>query len=414
MELLSPAGNLEKLKYAYAFGADAAYIGLKDFSLRVKADNFHNDEAAGIRDLKKDKKLYCAMNIYFHKDDITRLESELDYIAEYPFDAFIVSDVGIVPLLRRRFPHAKLHLSTQANCTNAEAARMYQDMGFSRIILGREVGLDEIAGIKAKNPALELEAFVHGAMCLAYSGRCFLSAWMAGRSGNHGGCAHSCRWEYRLLEEAKRPGEYFPVYEGENFTTILSSRDLCMIDHLADLKSAGIDAIKIEGRMKSLYYTAVVTRAYRKHLDALNGKLTVSASGNSAGKNFSSGISADDLASYRADLFRVSHREYCTGFYFGRGEVERPTETGYLTKDMFLGIIGKEVSDGVYELDIRNQITAGMAIQYIGPDEPFIQDSNFTLLDENGASLQKADHEYTVRIKPGVRVHSGYIIRREA
>jgi putative protease len=339
------------------------------------------------------------MNIYFHKDDITRLESELDYIAEYPFDAFIVSDLGIVSLLRRRFPQVRMHLSTQANCTNAEAARMYRDMGFSRIILGREVGLDEIADIKAKNPGLELEAFVHGAMCLAYSGRCFLSAWMADRSGNHGECAHACRWDYRVLEESERPGEFFPVYEGGNFTTILSSRDLCMIDHLGELKSAGVDSVKIEGRMKSLYYTAVVTRAYRKHLDALDGKLAVSA---------------NDLAAYRADLFQVSHREYCTGFYFGRDEVEHPTEIDYQMNHVFLGIIGKQVSDGVYELDIRNQIAVVMAIQYIGPDEPFMLDLNFTLLDESGTSIQKADHEYTIRIKPSVRVQPGYIIRREA
>ncbi|AEF80316.1 peptidase U32 family protein [Leadbettera azotonutricia] len=398
MELLSPAGNLEKLKYAYAYGADAVYIGIKDFSLRVKADNFHTDEAAVISGLKGDRKLYCALNIYFHNADLARLESELDYIADYPFDAFIVSDVGAVPLLKRCFPNAKLHLSTQANCTNAEAARVYQDMGFSRIVLGREVSIDEIAVIKAKNPGLELEAFVHGAMCLAYSGRCFLSAWMAGRSGNQGECAHSCRWNYRVLEESERPGEYFPIAAGENFTTILSSRDLCMIDHLGELKSAGVDSIKIEGRMKSLYYTAVVTRAYRKQLDAVCTNSTPCTN--------------DDPAAYRADLFHVSHREYCTGFYFGKSEVERPTETDYLMGHVFLGIIGRQVSDYLYELDIRNQIATGQTIEYIGPDLPHIEDSNFELIEENGNSVKKADHEHIIRIKPGVPVQPGYIIRR--
>ncbi|GHU67978.1 peptidase U32 [Spirochaetia bacterium] len=395
MELLSPAGNLEKLKYAYAYGADAVYIGIKDFSLRVKADNFHTDEAAVIRELKGDRKLYCALNIYFHNSDLARLERELDYIGGYPFDAFIVSDIGVASLLQRRFPKAKLHLSTQANCTNAEAARVYQDLGFSRIVLGREVSIDEISIIKAKNPELELEAFVHGAMCLAYSGRCFLSAWMAGRSGNQGECAHSCRWNYRVLEESTRPGEYFPIAAGENFTTILSSRDLCMIDHLGELKSAGVDSIKIEGRMKSLYYTAVVTRAYRKQLDALCA--------NSA---------KDDTADYRRDLFQVSHREYCTGFYFGKSEVERPTDKDYLSGHAFLGIIGLEVSDGIYELDIRNQIASGQPIEYIGPDLPYTKDSAFELLDEKGVSIKKADHEHMVRIKPGVPVQPGYIIRR--
>jgi putative protease len=399
MELLSPAGNLEKLKYAYAYGADAAYIGVKDFSLRVKADNFRGDaEAAAIRAVKGGRRLYCALNIYFHQEDLARLSAELDYIAGYPFDAFIISDLGIVPLVRKRFPSAKLHLSTQANCTNAEAARMYHDMGFSRVILGREVTLEEAARIKAKNPGLEIEVFVHGAMCLAYSGRCFLSAWMAGRSGNQGRCAHSCRWNYRVLEEAQRPGEYYPVAEHEGgFTTILSSRDLCMIDHLADIRAAGIDSVKIEGRMKSLYYTAVVTRAYRKHLDALEGRAE---------------IRPEDLALYREDLFKVSHREYCTGFYFGKTEAARPTEAEYLEHHVFLGIIGREVQPGVYEMDIRNQIPAGAEIEYIGPGLPRAADSGYTLLGEEGEVLEKADHGHNVRIRPAVPVMPGYIVRR--
>jgi putative protease len=398
MELLSPAGNLEKLQYAYLYGADAAYIGVKDFSLRVKADNFHAGEAAEIRAIKGGRRLYCALNIYFHGEDLARLSGELDYIADYPFDAFIVSDLGIVQLLRKRFPRAALHLSTQANCTNAEAARVYQDLGFSRIILGREVCLDGIAAIKAKNPGLEIEAFVHGAMCLAYSGRCFLSAWMAGRSGNQGKCAHACRWNYRVLEEAERQGEYFPIAEHEGgFTTILSSRDLCMIDHLAELKAAGVDAIKIEGRMKSLYYTAVVTRAYRKHLNAL--------------ENPAAPPSAGELAAYREDLFRVSHREYCSGFYFGRGEVQRPTEAEYQEHHVFLGTIGREVSPGVYEMDLRNQLCAGGTIEYIGPNLPSAPDSGYSLFGEDGLPCGKADHGHAVRIRPGIPVAPGYIIR---
>jgi putative protease len=399
MELLAPAGNIEKLKYAYLYGADAVYIGVKDFSLRVKADNFRADEAAAIRALKGGRRLYCALNIYFHKNDLQRLSGELDYIADYPFDAFIISDLGILSLVQKRFPRAKLHLSTQANCTNAEAARMYHGMGFSRVILGREVTLEEAAHIKAKNPGLEIEVFVHGAMCLAYSGRCFLSAWMAGRSGNQGQCAHSCRWNYRVLEEAERPGEYYPITEHEGgFTTILSSRDLCMIDHLAELKAAGVDAVKIEGRMKSLYYTAVVTRAYRRGLEAL--------------ENPAAAPSAEELAAYREDLFRVSHREYCTGFYFGRGEVQRPTEAEYQEHHVFLGIIGREVQPGVYEMDLRNQIRAGGVIEYIGPGLPFAADSGYTLLDENGAPLEKADHGHRVFLRPGVPVEPGYIIRQ--
>ena len=272
MELLSPAGSIEKLYYAYAYGADAAYIGIRNFSLRAKADNFKTDEHLEIKKIKKDKKLYVALNIFFHNSDLYNLEKSIDYISEYPVDAFIISDIGVLPLVKKYFPDTELHLSTQANCINTEAARIYRDMGFTRIIPGRELSLSEISEIKKALPDLEMEVFVHGAMCLAYSGRCFLSKYLADRSANQGDCAHSCRWQYRVLEESERQGEYFPVIEGENFTSVMSSKDICMIDHLEELKSAGVDSLKIEGRMKSIYYTAVVSRAYRKMIDSIGGK----------------------------------------------------------------------------------------------------------------------------------------------
>ena len=295
MELLSPAGNVEKLSYAYAYGADAAYIGLKKFSLRVKADNFYEDEYKRVIALKEQfpgKKLHCALNIIFHDNEIDALKQNLDYFRQYPIDAFIVQDIGIVPLLQKEFPNTQLHLSTQASCVNSEAVKMYKNMGFSRIVLGREISLDQIKRIKDSVPDMELEAFAHGAMCIAYAGRCLMSAYLTGRSAQSGFCSHSCRWEFTagqkltdiqakeiatsgelLLEEQQRKGEYFPVIEGDDFTAILSSKDLRMIDHLADMKAAGVDSLKIEGRMKSVYYVAMVTRAYRKALDALEGKL---------------------------------------------------------------------------------------------------------------------------------------------
>ena len=248
MELVSPAGNVEKLGYAYAYGADAAYIGLKRFSLRVKADNFYDDEYKTVNNLKKQypgKKLFCALNISFHNADIDNFLAEIDYFKSYPFDAFIVQDIGMVRTIQKHFPNAALHLSTQANCINREAVKMYRDLGFRRIVLGREASLAEIAEIKDAVPDMELEVFVHGAMCIAYSGRCLMSAYMNGRSANAGFCSHSCRWDYSLvhsgslaLEEQKRPGEYFPIFEGENFTAVLSSKDLCMIDKLDDFKKA--------------------------------------------------------------------------------------------------------------------------------------------------------------------------------
>ncbi|WP_028974194.1 peptidase U32 family protein [Spirochaeta cellobiosiphila] len=394
MELLAPAGNLEKLKYAYQYGADAAYIGISQFSLRAKADNFHENEWEIIKEIKGNKKLYCALNIYFHNPDIRRLEEQLDYFEKYPFDAFIVSDIGIVPMLKRKFPNTELHLSTQANCTNAEAASMYKNMGFDRVVLGREVRLDEIKEIKDKVPDLELEAFVHGAMCLAYSGRCFLSSWMTDRSANQGGCSHSCRWDYKVLEEKKRPGEYYPIYEGDGFTSILSSKDINMIHHLMDLKMAGVDSAKIEGRMKSIYYVATVARAYRKALDVLEGK------------------DVPDFESYAEELDKVSHREFSTGFYFGKEDIEKPNKEGYERYYTFLGIVGKKISEGQYELNLKNQVLPPEELEFIGPDVLFLKDRDYTIYDVNNQVVDQADHGKQYIIETKLPLEEGYLIRR--
>ncbi len=321
MELLSPAGNVEKLRYCYTYGADAAYIGLKNFSLRVKADNFYQDEYKKVRELKESfpgKKLHCALNISFHNNEIDRLIQNIPYFKSYPIDAFIVQDLGIVPILQKEFPDAALHLSTQASCMNREAVKMYKSLGFSRVVMGREASLDEIKEIKDAVPDMEIECFVHGAMCIAYAGRCLMSAYLNGRSAQEGLCSHTCRWDYDVLaketaqsgnlylREHKRPDEYFPVYEGENFTAVLSSKDLCMIDHLADLKNAGVDSLKIEGRMKSVYYVALITRAYRKALDALEGKIPES-----------------EAKPFVDELYKVSHRAFSTGFYYSRTEADQ-------------------------------------------------------------------------------------------
>jgi putative protease len=394
MELVSPAGNLEKLKNAYLFGADAVYIGIKDFSLRAKADNFSQQEYEEITKLKRTgKKLYCALNIYFHDTDIDRLEHSLSYIEQYPFDGFIISDIGILSLLKKKFPRIPLHLSTQANCINKQAVKRYEEMGFTRIILGRELGLKEIEVIR-KHTDCELEVFVHGAMCLAYAGRCFLSAYMADRSANKGDCAHACRWKYMLLREEKREGEYFPVYEHDGYTTILSSKDVCMIDHLKLLRDTGIDAIKIEGRMKSLYYTAITTRAYRKALDALSGK------------------SIPELTRYKEELYKVSRREFCTGFFFGRQEIETPTRKSYVRPYTFLGCIGTQVAPSLFMLDVRNQIVENDTLEYVGPDILYIEDKEFSLLDEEQHKVIKADHGKPFFIRTDKPVKEGYIIRK--
>jgi U32 family peptidase len=393
MELLSPAGNLEKLRYAWAYGADAAYIGLSRFSLRAKADNFSGKDWEQVSRLKGRKKLYGTLNAALHDGDVDLLRASFGEIARYPFDAFIISEPGLVPILRKEFPAVALHLSTQANCLNSESAAFYRDCGFSRIILARELSLRDIARIRKAVPDVELEVFVHGAMCVAYSGRCMMSSWLSGRSSNSGECAQSCRWNYRVLEESERPGEYLPVVEGGNFTALLSSRDLCLIDHLGEIRDAGVDSVKIEGRMKSLYYTAVVTRAYRKALDRIEGK------------------PVPDYAAYRADIDNVSHREYSTGFFFGRDRMDSPTKGSYERDYLFLGTVGEKQSDGSFLLDARNRISEGDTIEYIGPDITSITDSDFVLIGEDGACAPFAARERPARLRTSKPVEEGFIIR---
>lgn len=395
MELLSPAGNIEKLKYAYHYGADAAYIGLNGLSLRARADNFTAEQSEEIKKIKGNKKLYCALNIYAHPQDIDSIKNRLPELKALPIDAFIISDIGLVPILKKHFPDTQLHLSTQANCTNHIAAKMYHDMGFSRIITARELNLQEIKRIKDHNPELEIEAFAHGAMCLAYSGRCFLSAWMADRSGNRGACAHSCRWEYKVLEEKERPGEYYPIEEYDGYTTIMSSKDICMIDHLAELKNAGVDSIKIEGRMKSLYYVAIVSRAYRKALDALEGK------------------KVENLEQYKQELYKISHRQYSTGFFFGKKDIETPTDHNlYPPRHVFMGTIGKKEEKNTWQILPKNKIKAGEELEFIGPNTTGITDKNYTLLDKNKKPTDFLAHNREGYIVTDLPLQEGFIIRK--
>lgn len=401
IELLSPAGGIEKLETAFIYGADAAYMGLKNFSLRTNAQNFGYDQAQQIRDLKAkyNKKLYCTVNIFFHEEDIEKLKSELEQMKTYPFDAFIISDIGIFDTVKNAFPEAEMHLSTQANCINSASCKVYHKMGFDRVILGRETPLKDIRKIKDENPDLGIEAFAHGAMCMAYSGRCLLSAHMTGRSANQGDCAHTCRWNYRLaVEEESRPGTYFPISEEDGFTTIMSSKDLCMIDHLKDLKDAGVDSLKIEGRMKSIYYVATVTRAYRKALDNLYDPSV-------------------DFKPYRDELYNVSHREYSTGFFYGNKNIEDsiniPTFNGYVRDYQFLGSIKDEVKPGIWSLDVKNQIRSGEKIEFIGPDVLSLEEESSQVLDQDFNPVMHIDHCNEGYIKTSLPLKSGYIIRKE-
>lgn len=406
-ELLSPAGDIEKLETAFAYGADAVYVGLKDFSLRARAGNLGHEDIPRMKAAREacGGKIYGALNIFFHQNDIEQLESQLNSLADYPLDGFIVSDLGAAALLKKAYPERALHLSTQANCLNSHTVRVCRDLGFSRIILGREASIDDIRRIKDAVPEMELEAFVHGAMCMAYSGRCFLSAHLTGRSANRGDCAHTCRWDYSLaLEEKERPGVYFPVAEDENGLSVLSSRDLCMIDHLAQLKDAGITSFKIEGRMKSLLYVATVTRAYRKALDALTDP-------------------AVDWKPYRDELDKVSHRQYSTGFFFGSGPVDdtlrpdsdsphNPAPKGYRRGELYVGRFVCLIKPGIWQIDIRNQIAAGGVLEYVGPDVLSLTDTAYRPLNAQMEAVEHIDHCQVCYLATDAPVKPGYLIRR--
>lgn len=401
LELLSPAGNIEKLRTAINYGADACYMGLKVFSLRANAGNFSDSEMEEVRKIKSEsgKKLYCAMNILFKEDQIEKLYTMRNEIASWPFDAFIISDIGLVDFFQKYLPDRDLHLSTQASCINSNSVKAYKSMGFKRIILGREASLDTIKRIKDKVPEIELECFVHGAMCMAYSGRCILSAYLTGRSANQGDCAHTCRWNYKMyaIEEEERKGQYMPIEGGDDYTAILSSKDLCMIDHINELRDAGIDSLKIEGRMKSVYYVAVVTRAYRKAID-----------------------SDKDMDKYKRDLFDVSHRQYTTGFFFSsnaaddKNDVSRPTEYGYERAYMFLGTVKEAKRNNRYVLDVKNQIRKGDDLEFIGPDVPLLSDKEFKMFNEHEEEVEKIDHGHYVEIETKCPLKEGYILRKES
>lgn len=394
VELVAPAGNVDKLSSVLRYGADAAYLGLMNFSLRSRSENFYADDIETLTRLKGDKKLYGAINIYFSNADVSELERSIETIGRFPIDAFIVSDLGAALVLQKAFPDIPLHLSTQANCVNSEAAKKYRDLGFKRVILGRELKLEEIAEIKRRVEDLELEVFVHGAMCIAYSGRCYLSSYMAGRSANRGDCAHSCRWAYRMLEEQERLGETFPVDAGRDYFTVLSSKDLCMVDHLPEVLETGIDAVKIEGRMKSEYYAAIVTRTYRKMLDAAEHG------------------SGEDLVAFRKELHKVSRREYTTGFFFGDEESQKPTKLAYAREYTYIGRISEYVDKGLYRIDLKNQLLESQEIEYIGPEILFIRDDHFKLFDENKNRVAKADHGKVFYLRTEKDISPGYLVRR--
>jgi putative protease len=351
-ELLAPAGNLEKVKVALRYGADAVYCGIEQFSLRAQAGNLTLQELSDACNMAHSlkKRLYLTLNAFLRPGEEATARALLESLRQIPIDAYILADPGMLHLALQIDPDRVVHLSTQANTTSALAAHFWQSQGVKRLNLARELTLKEVAAIRS-SVELELEVFVHGAMCMAYSGRCLLSAGLSGRSANRGSCSHPCRWKYALQEES-RPGEFFPIEEDDRGTYIFNSRDLCLIDYLPDLIGAGVDSLKIEGRMKSLYYVAAVTRIYRAALDAWSAE---------------PGHYRVD-PSWRRELEAVSHRPYGTGFLFDHGHAfVHAEDSHYLRKCDFVGIVKERLSSGDWLIEGRNRFRAGEKLEIIGP-----------------------------------------------
>ena len=402
IELLAPAGDLEKLKTAVDYGADAVYFGGELFSLRAGAGNLtipQMEEGIAYAHARN-VRCYLTLNIFAHNEDILPLEDYLIKIKALDIDAFIVSDPGIMLMIREVMPQAEIHLSTQANMTNYKTARFWQQQGVKRIVLARELTFEEIRLLRQKLPEeMELEAFVQGAMCISYSGRCLLSNFMIERDANRGQCAHPCRWKYALVEE-QRPGEYYPVEEDERGTYILNSRDLCMIDHIPELVSAGIASAKIEGRMKSSFYVATVVGAYRRAIDAYYADPERYAF----------------REEWMRELKKVSHREFTTGFYFNQptNKDQNYQTSAYTREYQFIGVVRSYDPDTkMAVVEQRNKMTVGEEIEVFGPYTDYFSQKVEVLLDEEGNPIESAPHpQQILQIKMERSVSENFMLRK--
>lgn len=403
IELLAPAGDLEKLKMAIRYGADAVYLGGDSFGLRKSAKNFSIEqiEEGIIFAHERGKKVYITLNIVPHDEDMDGLEEYVTKLYELKTDAVIVSDPGMFSVIRRTVPNLPIHLSTQASVTNYETIMFWYHLGIRRIVLARELSLKEIQEMKEKLPEdLEIETFVHGAMCMSYSGRCLISNYMTGRDANRGDCAHGCRYKYNLVEE-KRPGEYFPVYEDEDGTFIMNSKDLCMIEHIPELVKSGIKSFKIEGRVKSSYYVATVIRAYRMAIDEYY----------------------KDPANYKYDdkwlkeIQKASHRDFTTGFYFGKPthDAQVYTTSSYIRGYDFVGLI-LDYNDEtkIATVEQRNRMFVGEKIEVFGPSKEYSTQIIEKMWDEEDNEIEVAPHpQQIVKILMTEPVNKMDMIRKE-
>ena len=399
-ELLAPAGTMEKLQMALAYGADAAYLGGVQFGLRAFGGNFANEEIRAAVQLAHGagKKVYVTVNVFPHNDDLVSLPDYLRFLAEVGADAVLVADLGVFMLVREAAPTLPVHISTQANNVNWRTVRAWQELGAVRVVLARELSREEIREIR-RHTSVELELFVHGAMCISYSGRCLLSSYFTGRDANRGACAQSCRWKYALVEMS-RPGEYYPIAEDERGTYIMNSKDLCLLPHLDEVVRCGIDSLKIEGRMKSVHYVASVVKAYRMALDACL-----------------SGNPYEVREEWRAELEKVSHRAYTTGFFFGKttGADQIYGSSSYEQTSDFVGLVrAYDPVTQIATVEQRNNMKLGQEIEVFQPvGAPFRQNLS-EMWDEEGQEIAAAPHpQQIVRMRMTQEVAANSILRRD-
>ena len=400
-ELLAPAGNMEKLKMALLYGADAVYLGGKAFGLRAFGGNFTNEELQEAVDFahKLGKKIYVTVNIFPHNSDIAKLPAYLTFLNEIKVDAILVADLGVFTLAKEYAPDVELHISTQANNTNWAAVNAWAELGASRVVLAREMSLEEIKEIREKC-SVELEMFVHGAMCISYSGRCLMSNYLTGRDANRGSCAQPCRWNYALVEE-KRPGQYFPVLEDERGTYIFNSKDMCLLPYLPDVIASGVDSLKTEGRMKSVHYAASVVKAYREAIDSY----------------FAAPEQFEVKKEWVEELDKVSHRAYTTGFYYGR-----PTEkdqiygtSSYTQTSDFVGLVlDYDEKTGFATVEQRNNMKVGQEIEIFQPHLAGYRQILQEMYNDEGEAIQVAPHpQQIVKIRMDKPVEPYGILRRD-
>ncbi len=398
LELLAPAGNMEKLKVAFRYGADACYMAGKKFGLRAFSGNFDEDELVEAVNYAHNlgKKIYITVNIVAHNNDFNGLAEYLKYLQEINVDAVIVSDIGIMGYVKEFAPNLDIHVSTQANITNKYTAKSFVDMGAKRLILARELSLREIQEIREFIPDnVEIETFVHGAMCISYSGRCLLSNYLTGRDSNRGACVQACRFEYTICEKT-RDGENYEIQEDDRGTYILNSKDMCMVEHLKDVVGAGVTSFKIEGRMKSAYYVATVVNAYRRALDDLI-----------AGKPFN--------PSLLEELEKTSHRRYTTGFFYGEKDKEYIKDSMPIQSHEFMAIVKEDMQNGYAVIEQRNRFKVGDILEVLSPNETFnkeVKIENMTDLD--GEEVIDANKvQQLIKLKTNLELKVGDILRKK-